>query len=749
MMLAFEFATPLLLLGLLATVIPFVLHLLSSVKAQEVFFPTLRFLRRSMEKTARRRRIQQWLLLLVRAALLALLAFAVSEPMSKAAGNWLSGRRYAAVVILDNSLSMAAMSGASGRFSQARDEAASLLSGENKPTLAALIDTNGGHVSNELTADLEPLREQVNKTVIGAGVAEMLPHVQSAIDMLEKTNEPQKAIYVFSDLQLLSFEQLVTAADLSRAKDIHLLIIDTARTEVDNVGITGLEIAGQRVVDSTLEFSATITNSSTRDKTVDVGLRVAGQSLGAKISKSLSRAGEAGSSAVVKFRHRFANPGPVGGEVYIEQGDQLSQDNVRRFSLSIGGRVKVLVVRGYSDPTDSPSMDPAMALLAALEPYAGAADAPPWPIKATVIEGDKFASTSLAGVDAVFFCEMPAFTAEQAKALAEFVRDGRMACFFLGPNCNAKNYNEMFFLDEMKSEGGLLPVHVGEGVGEVGLEAEAFTVDWVDTAHEYFKGLLENMADYLTMQVQRYYKFIATPTPGQTLVRLSNGDPLAVTKRYGRGRVLCFASTCSPRWGSLYVAPVFLPMVHRASLMARVSQRGDDMYIAGARAIIRPDRVPGGTEPILMNVTLPLDAPTPGATVTVSVQRTNEGPMAFFTQTTALGTYTWKLSAANLTEDIPSGQFVVNPDGRESNLLSYTPDAFRGAMNRKGLARVYVGQTLQATNEAASLDAQGRNWWDVAAICAILFLVLEALVANRSRVKSEEAVPEHLNPKLA
>ncbi len=56
--LAFGFATPLLLLGLLATAIPFILHLLSSVKAQEVFFPTLRFLKRSMEKTARRRRIQ-------------------------------------------------------------------------------------------------------------------------------------------------------------------------------------------------------------------------------------------------------------------------------------------------------------------------------------------------------------------------------------------------------------------------------------------------------------------------------------------------------------------------------------------------------------------------------------------------------------------------------------------------------------------------------------------------------------------
>ena len=77
MTLALTFATPLLLIGLVAAGIPFLLHLLSSIKAQEVYFPTLRFLRMSMEKTARRRRIQHWLLLLLRAGLLALLPMAL------------------------------------------------------------------------------------------------------------------------------------------------------------------------------------------------------------------------------------------------------------------------------------------------------------------------------------------------------------------------------------------------------------------------------------------------------------------------------------------------------------------------------------------------------------------------------------------------------------------------------------------------------------------------------------------------
>ncbi len=55
---ALTFATPVLLVGLLAAAIPPLLHLLSRARAKEVAFPTLRFLALSMERTARRRRLR-------------------------------------------------------------------------------------------------------------------------------------------------------------------------------------------------------------------------------------------------------------------------------------------------------------------------------------------------------------------------------------------------------------------------------------------------------------------------------------------------------------------------------------------------------------------------------------------------------------------------------------------------------------------------------------------------------------------
>ena len=101
--LAITFITPLLLVGLVAAAIPPMLHLLAVVRAREVYFPTVRFLKISMEKSARRRRIENLLLMILRSILLAALAVAVAEPIVHAAGIFWSGKHSAAAIIIDNS----------------------------------------------------------------------------------------------------------------------------------------------------------------------------------------------------------------------------------------------------------------------------------------------------------------------------------------------------------------------------------------------------------------------------------------------------------------------------------------------------------------------------------------------------------------------------------------------------------------------------------------------------------------------
>ena len=57
------FAAPLFLLAALAAAIPIVLHMINRQKAKELPFSTLRFLKISVQKTRRRKRIHDVLLM--------------------------------------------------------------------------------------------------------------------------------------------------------------------------------------------------------------------------------------------------------------------------------------------------------------------------------------------------------------------------------------------------------------------------------------------------------------------------------------------------------------------------------------------------------------------------------------------------------------------------------------------------------------------------------------------------------------
>ena len=71
-----SFLTPLFLIGLAGLAVPVLLHLIQRERKQVVQFPSLMFLRRIPYQSVRRRRIRNWLLLLMRAAALALIVFA-------------------------------------------------------------------------------------------------------------------------------------------------------------------------------------------------------------------------------------------------------------------------------------------------------------------------------------------------------------------------------------------------------------------------------------------------------------------------------------------------------------------------------------------------------------------------------------------------------------------------------------------------------------------------------------------------
>ncbi len=366
--LAFTFAAPLMLIGLVAAAIPFLLHLMSRVRAQEQHCPTLRFLKISMERTARRRRLQNWLLLLLRSLLLAVLAMAVAEPISQATGGWLGASGEAAVLLVDNSYSMAAKpvsaggSGGGRRFVRARAAAEDLLSGERKPALACLLTSTGPTADGELTSRLETLRKALAAGHIDFGATSLAQRFSRAVETLNSQSNPRKAIYGLCDFQRVGWAPLLKLSNLPEAEDTHLFIVNCAPPAVSNVGITNMQVDGGAIIGGRAQIVATVRNSSPAGRAVELVLRIDGAKRTQKVIRQLAAAGKAGDAVEVRFGYRFSQAGPVTGEVRLTQDDDLLVDNVRRFALAVGPKLRALVVRGQAPPYADWWVDPAVML---------------------------------------------------------------------------------------------------------------------------------------------------------------------------------------------------------------------------------------------------------------------------------------------------------------------------------------------------------------------------------------------------
>src|SRR5687768_14003638 len=121
-----SFITPLFFAALAALAIPVLIHLIQREKKQILRFPSLMFVQRVPYKSVQRRRIHNWLLLMVRLAALALIILAFARPFFERQDMTPTGTgAREVVVLLDQSYSI----GYADRWERARAAAYEAING--------------------------------------------------------------------------------------------------------------------------------------------------------------------------------------------------------------------------------------------------------------------------------------------------------------------------------------------------------------------------------------------------------------------------------------------------------------------------------------------------------------------------------------------------------------------------------------------------------------------------------------------
>jgi len=732
-LLGLTFITPLLLLGTLSAGIPVILHLLTRARAAEVPFPTLRLLRAGMVRTARRRKVQHWLLLALRSTLLMLLAISVAEPVSRSVSGWIAGTGQAVVILLDNSLSMAATDGKTTSLAQAKIEAATLLGGDDKPSLAAFINTTGSLGDVTMSDHLDSLRRRLDRTAISYAQASLGPRLAQAVRALNDAASPHKTIYLLSDLQTDSFSHLPGPDALAGVEDLQIMLIDTGRKDVNNVGIEKLAVDGLAIVDQEMRFTATLVNSSATERVIDVSLQVDNGQVGSRVRLRLGAAGTGSSTAEARFRHIFRDFGWVSGQVVIDQADDLDEDNVRRFALHVGPVIRSLIVRRVAEPSLPAALDATTMLEMALDPYGNQDKA--WSIVPSVVGMEQFSAADLRECDVAFFCGVPGFSEAQGRAIESFVRRGGAVAFFLGERVDIDSYN-FTLIEQAGSDGPLLPLRLEEVTGQLGPAAPSIQSDWIDIDHPLFSGLYAGMDTYPRILVQRYFRLSGTSRLAHILIRLANGDPLLAERRFGLGTAMICATGASAHWSDLPATGLFLPMVVRFSLQSRQGRLGKSGYEASSKVSIRPLLERSGPGAIrdpkeVVVVFPPSSTQLEAGVAELPIHANLEGAVTEFTQTDQPGFYRWNIAGATESDGRPGGVFAVNAYGPESRLQKMPADEAKAILLGAGVKRVHLAESIAEARRAATAEAEGRNWWDLLLAAAIVILIAEATVANR------------------
>lgn len=729
---------------LAAAAAPIVIHLLSKQRYREVSWAAMEYLLAALRRRSRRLQIEQWLLLAVRTLLIVLLVLAMMEPFwERGATTFSTGGQTHRVLVIDGSYSMAYHRTDKSRFKQAKELARQIVDGSREGDAFTLVLMAAPPRTVVGVPALK--REEVLQEIDRLQVAHTSLDLSATVNVVQQLVNDAKAeasflkrheVYFLTDLGRVGWEPALdeSEADAFRercrglAKDARLYVIDVGQPVAENAAITGLRTLEPVIpLGQTAEFEVTLKNFGRQPLMHQpVELWIDDHLVGKQTLPDMPAGGEASTVFTYVFDR--------GGDRAVRActaGDALELDNQRFLAVKVWPAIKVLCIDGRQSA----------------EAYRGAADhlaaalGPPGkhaghtPVEVEVAGENALLERDLRRYDCLFLCEVPQLTADEARVLEAYLKNGRSLVFFLGEGVLPERYNRELAGDDGRPR--VLPARLGSVVRE-----PQYQVDPLEFRHpiaQVFRG--RGRAALLSTPVLRHFRLqLPEESKAQVALALPSGDPLIVTEELHRGRVVLVATAAGDTaWSPLPLWPSFVPLVQEMlSFCISGQQRQQNVLVgrplggplpAGAlkvaltRRSFDPDKEP-------VAVPAPLDA---DRTAWTCADTSKSGLYAAsFTAEAESGRPPQRSDAPEASvEDDRTQKFAVNLDTAESNLTQLSPERLADTV-WKDVPFEYQ-TTWQTLDEQAVGVAGGADLYlQVELLYAVLgLLLLETLLAWR------------------
>lgn len=690
------FLNPAVLLGLLAASIPIVLHFLNLRKLRKIEFSTLAFLKELQKTKIKRIKLKQWLLLLLRVAIVTLLVMAFARPTVKTITiGSSSAAKTTAVFIIDNTFSMSVVTEKGSYFNHAKQIAKNLLNNfQEGDEIALLPISRNQQEEGKPASNFSELKKAIDDLQISMPSGTLNETLVRTAQILFQSKNFNKEVYLFTDLQKgRTYNSPSELSNLARTlgPNTRLFLVDMNEKLPVNLGIDDL-IPNNQIFEKskTVNFTARIKNYS--DKSVNnsvVSLFVNGKR-SAQQSLSLG----AGDSREVTFETTLNDTGLIQISAELEDDDIL-QDNKRFLSVYVPDKISVLMINDNRDDS--------RFIRFALED-------PTNKIKIAEHNSSQLSSLNLSNYDAIIV--IGASGNSNWKTVLDYIGKGCGAIILPGSQTSIENFQSICKAFDLP-----LP---SAAVGKINSQETRSEFDKIDYQNPLFKDLFEGKSQPKIESPEIYHYFKINPAGrGRTIISMADNSSFLSEHNVGSGKIFLFNSAPVLSWNNFPMKALFAPLINKILLASASTVKNESATLAG--------------EELPVNISnkkysqIKVVKPS-GLIEYVNADSLSNKNYFFYTKTDEAGTYKF-YSGNNLLD-----YFSVNHDLRESVTEHSSVSEFKDYLKQIGFEGKFFDVSPNDDFSKIIYQARfGTELWKYFLTVVLVLALFESLVARSSK----------------
>jgi hypothetical protein len=704
--------------GTLLAAAPVILHLVMRQQPKLLEFPALRFIQQRRESNRRRLRLRHWLLLALRVAAIVLLAAGLARPFVRTSSAWIGDREapVAAALVFDTSARMQYRQQNQTRLEQAQEIGEWLLRQLPDESQAAVLDSRPGPPSFQV--DLAAAQQRVARLEV-TGVTRGVPEtIESAVELLSRSELERKEIYLFTDLTQAAFptESLATARKaVESLPGAAIYVVDVGATAPQDFGLGPLELNAERLpINKPLRLGVELRAvGDGGERTVESYVRDATGKLQLRGRQSASVT--AGGASRMEFLLSGLPPGVHQGEVRIAGADALSANDVRYFTVEVRPAQRVLI--GSAPPEFE---DRAVMLSEALSPTTMRENGQA-PFACDVVSTESLGDMKLETLEsyaAVLLNDPRPLSAPAWQRLHAYAFGGGGIGIFVGHSADPlAEFNSDAALDLLP---GKLLRQARYPDGDLYLAPNVFEHPLLAPFR-----LRGGSLPWIDFPVFRYWQWEIAAKDVSTLIPFSNGQPALLERIVGSGRVLALSTPVSQtqedyerddtRWNyGAAPLPSFV-LVNEIALYLSGNADAHVNYLAGQDAVLR---LPAGAKADTALLTTPR-----GEQFRVNANQADRNIAIASVEYPGH----FRANAGGDGASLDLG-FSVNLAPGDTELVRAEPEVLKSLF---GESAFRLARSRDQINRELSLGRVGRELFPLLAMLVALILGVEQVMANR------------------